>query len=110
MFEIGVNRINYWTFTCSIKLYKNKPSKVFPITKEEYESFETWKLNNSKVSNIMKRKQLNADRNIDIDYYYDVIKCDCGNSWVENVKHIPNHSQYRIRCPKCNLIITKFKH
>lgn len=110
MFEISVDRINYWTFTCSIKLYKNKPSKVFSITKEEYESFETWKLNNLKVSNIMKRKQLNADRNIDIDYEYDVIKCDCGHSWVTNVKHIPNHSQYRVRCPKCDLITTRFKH
>lgn len=110
MFEIGVERVNYWTFTCSIKLYKNKGAKVFPITKEEFESFELWKFNNSKVDNIIKRKQLNVDRNHVPSYTYDLIKCECGYSWIMKVNHIPKNREYLATCPKCSSIIKNFKN
>lgn len=109
MYEICVNRVNYWSFTCSIKLYKNKPTKVFPITKEEYDTFNIWKFNSTKVSHIMQRKQINLSRNEKANYIYDIAKCNCGYSWIEKVDHIPMYSEYRIVCPKCGIISKKFK-
>lgn len=110
MFEISVDRVNYWTYTCSIKLYKTKPAKIYPITKEEYESFEIWKFNNSKVDNIIKRKQINEDRNKKISYTYDLIKCECGNSWVMDVSHIKDYSDYNVLCHKCGKVFKNFKN
>ena len=110
MFEITVNRVNYWTYTCSIKLYRTKPPKVYPITKDEYESFEIWKFNNAKVNNIISRKQINGDRNKKITYTHDLIKCECGNSWIMDVKHIRNYTEYNVICPKCGKLFKNFKN